>query len=629
MFKDIVWSSNYCTLKTFVDSYHLPQLVQVESGWYSEDEAKTLSTAQILTLHYTKQTDKVLAKAAEKRPFLIPVNFPCKVEILPTICEDRYYSVSDVVNASSVKFIRVVHDSPPWLGLKAGDILELKKTVEQNREKFIECEFHDKTRDLVRLPLEFKAAFEPLAKVGEYHFQEVLNTFKLPIRVKFTSSNTMIQDVNHDIDLLSFDSVLLKEFHEESTIIATSRADNAVTVVMIPSDLDVSVYPAEGAITGDKTYARFCKEIHDGADLEKVELSLASVVRLGDEPDVEVLYDYEEIKPPVPPRGSVSSQAESDDDSHDDYVEIPLPPPRPLKKSNLQTPPLSVHSRDYRDDDDDSNTEYLYPEEYEVNKLHPIHAKTPPPISPKPKHSLKQDRGPPLPVRNESLPQRYLATGRHDASTSCYVQSNRNPHGQKPILSDQTTEPKIKSIDIDGALEKDEDFDNGGDDNDDDVSDADSWDSDDSHDYIYPEYPAPSYVNSEITSSAPQAQPNQSSSNKSPLKKKIFSLPVRFKRNKEGREPIHSDKSPISSSYMASSSLDLPDDLKCLSLTGVGHCLKKLNLENHVNKFANSQIDGELFLTLDKEKLSSLGVTNAFEQTKIMKFINGWRPNTN
>ena len=503
--------------------------------------------------------------------------------------------------------------------------MELKKTVEQNREKFIECEFHDKTRDLVRLPLEFKAAFEPLAIVGEYHFQEVLNTFKLPIRVKFTSSNTMIQDVNHDIDLLSFDSVLLKEFHEESTIIATSRADNAVTVVMIPSDLDVSVYPAEGAITGDETYARFCKEIHDGADLEKVELSLASVVRLDDEPNVEVLYDYEEIKPPVPPRGSVSSQAESDDDSHDDYIEIPLPPPRPPKKPNVQKPRLSPthtpsqqprsvdHSRDYRDDNDDSNTEYLYPEEYEENKLHPIHSKTPPPISPKPKppqHPLKQDRGPPLPVRKESL--RCLATGRHGASTSRYnVQSNRDPHGQKPIPSDQLI-PSDQTT-------QDEDFDDGGDDNDD--------HSDDSHDYIYPEYPAPSYVNSEITSNASQAQPNQSSSNKSPLKK-IFTLPVRFKRNKEGRGPIHSDKSPISSSYMASSSLDFPDDLKCLSLTGVGHCLKKLNLENHVNTFAKHLIDGELFMTLDEEKLKSLGV-NAFEQMKIMKFINGWRPNTN
>ena len=339
MFKNIVWSENSCTLKSFVECYPLPQIVQVEDGIYSHDEAKTLSAEQVLTLHCTKRTDKVLAKGASQKEYYIPVNCPCKVKILPTFCEDMYYSVQDIVDATSVKFIRVVHDRP-HLGIKVGDILKLKQTVEENHQKFIECKIYDKTQDIVRLPLEFKDAFEPLARPEEYHFQEVLHSFKLPVRVKFISSETKIQDVNNEVDLLSLDSVLLKSVQEESTIIATSRADNTVTVLILPIDLDVSVRPALGAIKGDKTYARFCRDIHDGADLEKVDLSLANSLKLSREPDVDVLYDYDELRPPVPPRCSVSSQPEDDDsDSSEGYEEVTFPrPPRPPK---LTPPPTS------------------------------------------------------------------------------------------------------------------------------------------------------------------------------------------------------------------------------------------------------------------------------------------------
>ncbi|KAJ7360454.1 hypothetical protein OS493_015555 [Desmophyllum pertusum] len=100
MFQDIVWSAKSCTLKTFVDNFTLPQLVKVEDGFYSEDDAKTLSAEQILTLHVTKRTDKVLVKAAEGTQYFIPLACPSKVEILPRICDDRYYSVEDIVDAS-------------------------------------------------------------------------------------------------------------------------------------------------------------------------------------------------------------------------------------------------------------------------------------------------------------------------------------------------------------------------------------------------------------------------------------------------------------------------------------------------------------------------------------------------
>lgn len=342
MFENIVWSEESCTLKTFVDRYPLPQLVKVEDGFYSVKEAETLSNDDILTLHFTKQTDKLLVEAADHKRHFVPLNCPCKLEILPRFSADRYYSVEDVVDAwtsADFKFIRVVHNGPPQLRIRAGDILKLRNTVEEKRIKFLECEFHDKTRDLVRLPLDFKAAFEPLANAEQCHLQEVRKM--LPVRAKFTSGETTIQGVNDiNVDLASLGSVLLKEFREERTVIATSRHDNLVTVLMIPEHLDVNVFPALGAVIGDKEYARFCKEIHDGTELTKVDFSKHDTITL-EEPTVDVIYDYAEVKPLLPRRKRRESN-QSDNSDSDDYDSIDVnKPPIPPRTTSMSHKPLT------------------------------------------------------------------------------------------------------------------------------------------------------------------------------------------------------------------------------------------------------------------------------------------------
>lgn len=71
-----------------------------------------------------------------------------------------------------------------------------------------------------------------------------------------------------------------------------------------------------------------------------------------------------------------------------------------------------------------------------------------------------------------------------------------------------------------------------------------------------------------------------------------------------------------------------PDDLRCLSVQEVGECLRKLNMGDLVEKFERDQIDGELFVMLDENTLPYLGVSDKFQQKKLLMFVNGWRPNT-
>ena len=586
MFENIVWSKQSCTLETFIDSYLLPQLVKVEDGFYSANDAETLSKDDILTLHFTKQTDKLLIEAADHKRYFIPVNCPCKIEILPRICEDRYYSVEDVVDAwtsDDFKFIRVVHNGPPQLRIRAGDILKLKKTVEEKRVRFLECEFHDKTKTSVRLPLDFKAAFEPLASAEQCHPQEVVN--KLPLRVKFTSFGTTIQGANdiNVVDLPSLGSVLLKEFREERTVIATSRQANLVTVLMIPVDLDVNVFPALGAVVGDKEYARFCKEIHDGTKLTKVDFSKQDSSMMFEEPTVDVVYDYAEVKPLPPRRKHRDSNQSMNSDSSNEYEDVDVNKP-PIARRPQSTPVMT-----------------------QSKALEEIERPPRPPRPPKPK---------PLPPMSLNR-----------------VPLNENMHGdiEKPV----------------GVCEASPcHFDEGSDDNVDDDDESLYVSSDE--DYIYPEIDVLEWSTSSCDK--PESPKQQlyhcEKPKKTTIKERLIAKlkiapksPPFFSnvsRSPQGSCPAPSSPTvpvspPTPSRAAAGRELpqSFPGDLENLSVSEVSECLRLLNMGEHVETFESEQIDGELFTTLNMDTLPCLGVSNKFQQQKLLKFIQGWRPARN
>ncbi|XP_078365000.1 uncharacterized protein LOC144649387 [Oculina patagonica] len=312
----IVWSDQSCTLKTFVARYNLPQLVKVEDGFYSEDDGETLSADDILMLHSIKRTENLLVEDAEHKEYLLPLNSPCKVEILPKLCQDRYDSVEDAVDAwthsADFKFIRVaeVYSCSPSLRIRAGDILEPRKTVTENHVKFLQCVFYGQTEYLVKLPFNVKAAFEPLASREPVQFEDILHSFELPVRVKFTSSCiTTTQNANsNNIDFQSLGPVFLQELRQgtPTAIIATLRDVDMTPVadLTIPIDLDVNVCPAREAVIGNEDYVRFCEEIHHGTEHTKVNLyenGCKSFEEPTVDPVVDVDHEYEEIKP-LPPK---------------------------------------------------------------------------------------------------------------------------------------------------------------------------------------------------------------------------------------------------------------------------------------------------------------------------------------
>ena len=654
----IIWSDMSFTLEAFVQSFpQFPQLVQVESGVYSENDAQTLSAGQILKLQLIKRTDKILAKVTgESQGFFIPVNSKGKVQILPTVCQDVYYSVQDFVDDTCVKFISVVHDSPPSLRLKAGDILEVKKTIEEKHGKYVECKFVNKTQDSVKLPLDFKAAFKPLAQANQYEFVDALQRFTLPIRVKFVFGEILL----HDSGVPLVGSVLLKEKREESTIICTSRTYDKVTVLMVPLHLDVSVRPAKGAFVNDKEYVRICKNIHDGVDLEKVDVSLVNVPRLCEESVEEVVYDYAEVKPLLPPRDRPGSPLETSDD---EYWDVDPSPPRkpPLPRPISAPKPGKLKSADplvsnlklveYGQGRSERGLKsnlgfaknYLGAKCFDKEALPPALMRT---VS-RGYHKVLPE------IADRVASQRYNnVLPKSDKSEHL---ASRIPCLKESRIVEATMARNNERVDKKNRFEDNPEYCNDDDDDDDDDDNEDDVDKDYLEDYIYMDDPFLDDDSDSDDHGSTSAQGNDSSTPstpRKPLKTKPKSLlekittkqvtrclfPKNFSkgnriapRHLPAPSPMNSSRvQPTSSSHCVSNQsgfTGFPDDISCLTVAEVGVCLKKLNLGKYVQTFESKQIDGDMLTSLtDEASLKSLGVSEMFDRRKMLRFIQGWRP---
>lgn len=82
---------------------------------------------------------------------------------------------------------------------------------------------------------------------------------------------------------------------------------------------------------------------------------------------------------------------------------------------------------------------------------------------------------------------------------------------------------------------------------------------------------------------------------------------------------------PRRASHNEDKAFDIPDDLQDLGVSGIGDCLRKLNMEKLVDFFKDNLIDGEMLLALDEDTMLEMGIEK-FHRLKLKKLINGWRP---
>ena len=629
MSENILWSTESWSLKTFVHSYTLPQLVKIEEGFCSKNNEETLSTGEILMLH-VHSVPKLLVEDADYRQYFVPRNCQCKVEILPRICQDRYRSVEDVVEAwtcADFKFIRVVkvHWHPPSLHIKAGDILELKRTVVQNHIKFLECLFYGETGYLVKLPLNVKAVFEPLARNESYPFQEVIHSFKFPVRVKF-KSNCKTKDADNR---QSRGSVLLKNIRQESKVIATSRDDDMNPVVLIPTDLDVNVFPARGALLGDKEYARFCKAIHDSTELlSKVNLfeNASRLCECFEDPAEEAL-ENNEVADLFP--------SQTTEDTHRLLTE---PKPTTSKEATSLTGLL------IRGGENPSNTSNEQPPSYlpRVESLQ----RSKPPVAPKPPNKASQSSARLSQSPHQSIRGELLTTSNENLSNSIDEQAPPLPTRVQSLLHSNATgadkDDDNHHYDEISSTERNSNL----------VRSLERYHMDNDSERVHKRQKdklgkSKSSERNSLPTVIPKLPSERSqlitplseasSTQQGPMpKQSIFStqsLITSCLEHSQGHpaENVYIESAPRPSilSNSPSKCSVFSEDLKDLSVAGVVECLRNLYMGQYAELFQRNLIDGKLLMELDSESLSHLGVRNPLHQKKLLKFINGWRPNTN
>ncbi len=86
-------------------------------------------------------------------------------------------------------------------------------------------------------------------------------------------------------------------------------------------------------------------------------------------------------------------------------------------------------------------------------------------------------------------------------------------------------------------------------------------------------------------------------------------------------EDLYDEINPV-----AKKAFKIPKDLTKLSTTDISEVLRALNMSEHVPKFRNDQIDGEIFKSLDDKTLGALGVIDPVQRLKVKKLLKGWRP---
>lgn len=662
MSENIVWSAESCSLKTFVDSYTLPQLVKVEDGVYSEDDSETLSTGEILMLH---SVTKLIVEDADDRQYFVSRSCQCTVEILPTVCQDRYYSVGEVVNdaftSSDFKFIRVVevNSDSPSLRVRAGDILKLQRTVEQNFTMFLECLFYGGTEYLVKLPLDVKAVFEPLARKESYFFQELIDSFECPVRVKF-KSNCKTRDTKNN---QSRGSVLLKNIRRESKIIATSRDNDMNPVLMIPTDLDVYLFPARGAILGDKEYARSCKAIHDSTELSKVglfengsrlcqcledpadeEIENNEVVDLlpsqtiQDTPKLTSPEEASSLSGTLIQNGGHVLTTSNDNPSNTLNDHTPPRPPRaeslpPSKAPVAPKPPKRASSPEARLN---QSPHQRVAGEYLATTL-----------DQNPSNSTDEQAPPPPPRRVQSLLhanatgadkdedyhhyEEISSTGRNvnlalslerynmDKDSEGVLERQKDKLGQSKSSkrnSLSTVIPKLPTS-ISGNLQ---------------CESTDAVVSTQRSHLIGPLSEASSGVSSSDAAFSSQKSTTQGGpipeQSILPTQSLVLSCLEHSQDYAAGNVYTEHVTAPSIISNSPSEFSVFSQDLKDLSVVGVAECLTNLRMGQYAEMFQSNLIDGQILMELDLESLSHLGVRNPLHQKKLLKFINGWRPNT-
>ena len=179
--KSLVWSTREFSLEKFVETYELPQVVLVESGYFGRNERTTISKNEILTLHAVQNTSKILCNVPNSNAMLVPTSCELKAEILPMDCNNSTLTAHELSTVNKkIKYIRVkqTESSSRYID----DILQIKKI--DHDSSTIRCRSVESGENVL-ISFDSTEIFVPLIDSTTHTIADIKKKFGLPAKVRF------------------------------------------------------------------------------------------------------------------------------------------------------------------------------------------------------------------------------------------------------------------------------------------------------------------------------------------------------------------------------------------------------------------------------------------------------------
>ncbi|KAK3741271.1 hypothetical protein QZH41_002955 [Actinostola sp. cb2023] len=334
---DVIWGLS--------KSFPLPLVVQVEDGFYDENDDTTLSHGDVLTLHLRKKLRSYKATGRQGQEINIPVSIEAKVQAVLRKEPRMYHNVEELVK-DGVEEVEWVYDTP-WLCVKKGDVLQVHDIVDNKGIKCVRMSFVSKPQSDIFVQLDYHTTIKAVPKRTLW-LTEVEHHFNFPITIKFIDESLQIKPENtehstHLATIADLGEVTLQGVEETEVFIASIECEDRIVVMKIPITMDISLRAGIGIEEEDYTYVDVCEKYNKRARLDQLDDRNLDSIRIGDtEATVERIYELPSVD-------------EDDEDGHDYEFPAPAIPTREGREPYRQPKPS----------DDETSEEEQESDEYE------------------------------------------------------------------------------------------------------------------------------------------------------------------------------------------------------------------------------------------------------------------------
>lgn len=266
------------TLANFIIRYRLPYTVQVLGGVDSPTGACSLSLDEIITVHTVVRLKRIKVKNSKGGYFFLPIDNSARVEIVPKTRtrQSKGGLRSHARRPVMITFLRTLTEVPE-LNLEDGDILE-PIVAETPRGKkagpeTLTCKILRNPDREIRLPLDYVMPFESFEEFDprRYSLRYVADNIAFPVAVRF------IGDVKFSPEarIALKGEFRFEEMVEESIVIATTKLRDQFTILKLPVDLQVTVFPIRKLRCNAEYIRKYWERLQP--EIDKLETQITSV----------------------------------------------------------------------------------------------------------------------------------------------------------------------------------------------------------------------------------------------------------------------------------------------------------------------------------------------------------------